>query len=145
MAIRHNLEIRQGEDFARSFVARRSGVVLDITGYEITSQIRNRSDDEDETEHFDTVILNGPAGVFMLSMPSARTAELPAGRTKYDRASRYEYDVRLVSPDGTSFVPVEGYLQVDPSITRGASIAANVFDGGSPSSTPGESVDGGGV
>lgn len=145
MAIEHNLEIRQGEDFAQAFVARRNGAVVDITGYTIESHIRKRMDDEDITEQFDCVIVDGPAGHFYVSLPAARTVALPAGRTKWERASRYYYDVRLTSPEGTGFVPIEGAVRVDPSVTRVSTDPLNVFDGGSPSTTAGVGVDGGGA
>jgi len=118
MAIQHNLVIRQGEDFSRSFVARRNGALIDITGYTIQSDIRKSVDAADPTERFDGSIVDGPAGLFYLSMPGARTAQIPAGKTRYSRRSRYEYDVKLTSPSGALFVPVEGLVEVDPSATR---------------------------
>jgi hypothetical protein len=118
MAIRQNLVIRQGENFSISFEARRNGAVVDITGYTIESQIRKRVDSEDNIEEFDCAVLDGPAGTFSLSMSGDRTAEIPAGRTKDDWRSKYEYDVKLTSPEGDPIVPIEGRVLIDPSVTR---------------------------
>jgi hypothetical protein len=118
MAINQPLVIRQGEDFAFSFQARRNGVVVDITGYKVESYIRKRANSVDLVEEFDCSVLDGTAGTFLLSMPATRTAELPCGRSKEHYKSRYEYDVRLTSPEGAVIVPIEGRINVDPSVTR---------------------------
>ncbi len=118
MALKQNLTVRQGEDFAFSFRATRNGQVIPLDGYVLDAQIRKRAGSDDSVEEFDCTILDAAAGTFLLSMSADRTAEIPAGRDMYHYKSRYQYDVRLTSPEGAVIIPVEGYVLIDPSCTR---------------------------
>jgi hypothetical protein len=118
MAITHHLVIRQGEDFAVQFVAKRNGQAFPLTGYTIESHIRKRVTSGTVVEEFDCQVLDAAAGTFEISLSGDRTLEIPAGRTKDAFKSRYEYDVKLTSPEGKVYVPIEGRVNIDPSVTR---------------------------
>jgi hypothetical protein len=118
MALKHNLTVRQGEDFAEAFRATRNGQVIPLTGYIVEAQIRKRAGSDDIVEEFDCTVLDADAGTFLLSLPGDRSAEITAGRDKFHYKSRYEYDVRLTSPESVVIIPIEGYVLIDPSCTR---------------------------
>ena len=118
MAIRQDLIVRQGEDFSFSFRATRNGQPIPLHSYVIEAQIRKNANSAEVIAEFDCAVLDADAGTFVLSMTADNAAEIPAGRTRFAWASRYVYDVRLSSPDGNIYMPIEGTVEIDPSVTR---------------------------
>lgn len=72
-AILHDIMIEQGNSFELVVEVRKDGVLLDITGYTGTMQVRPTSSSSTILATA-TVSVNGPAGIVVATIPKATTA-----------------------------------------------------------------------
>jgi hypothetical protein len=110
MAIYANLTVDQGSDFTSTVsVVDALNAPLDLTGYTFRGQVRKTYTSSTAVDF--TLISNAPStGDILLSLSSAQTAEMKAGR--------YHYDVEIVSAGNTVTRVLEGQLEVTPRATR---------------------------
>jgi uncharacterized membrane protein YfhO len=106
-----NIVIEQGFDFASTFQLEDTVTndILDLTDYTIESKLRKTY--TSSTSISFTVTVSTPQnGQVLLSLTSAQTAELKAGR--------YVYDIKGTRPDGNVIKIIEGSALVRPGVTR---------------------------
>lgn len=109
MAIKANLIIDQGTTYSTTVdVADEDDLPIDLTGYTGTAQIRKHYSSSNSTPF--TVHVDGPDGTVRLSLTSAQTRALAAGR--------YVYDVELTNSSNVISRIVEGIVTVTPQVTR---------------------------
>lgn len=108
MAAKVNIVIDQGTTFNTSFtIQNEDGSAIDFSNYTANSQMR-KSYTSSTAYTFDISLSN--SGVVALSMNSATTNNITAGR--------YLYDVEVQDLNGTRSRLVEGMVTVTPQITR---------------------------
>lgn len=113
MAIYANLSIDQGTDFASAVsVTDSTGRVFDLTGYVATGQIR-KSYSSLHAISFTCAIPSPTTGVIQLTLSSAVTGSMRAGRYLYD------IDITLTSNGAVTRV-VQGQVEINPGVTRPA-------------------------
>jgi len=106
------LSCDQGSDFSVNLdLTNDDGSVINIAGYSFTSSIRKSYYSANVTANLTVAIANAASGNVSLSMNSATTANVKAGR--------YLYDVRMVRTDSKISRVIEGIITVSPQITRG--------------------------
>lgn len=112
MALKNDLSVDQGADFALSVIIQESAGLKDFTGYSGAAQIRRSAADSNIAAAF-TVTFNSPAtdGVVNLAMSAATTATLPVGVPLV-------YDLLVTSGGGKKTRVLEGSVNVDPAVTR---------------------------
>lgn len=104
-----NFQLDQGSTFTRDFRAQNDdGTLIDITGLTIEAKMMNLWNPY-VTWSFDPTITDGPSGSFTLSMPSERSATIPA--------ETLLYTVVLIDSQGTRRRIIEGQIGVKPSLT----------------------------
>lgn len=109
MAIKSNLIIDQGSDFATNIVIRdENDQVLNITGYAANGSIR-KTYSSSNTVLFNTSI-SGNSGIVTISLPASATANIAAGR--------YVFDVIVTDTLSRKKRVVEGIMTVTPAVTR---------------------------
>lgn len=109
MAIKSNLIIDQGSDYTVTVeLTDTGGNTFILTDYTGRAQMR-KSPTATSYKEF-TVSLNEDAGTVTLSMDSAYTANVTAGR--------YMYDVEIVSSANVVTRVLQGIATVSPEITR---------------------------
>jgi len=107
MAVKTNLVIDQGADFNSSFTfTDESDEPIDFTAFTANSQIR-KTYTSSTAYNFQISLTNN--GIITLSMNSATTSNLSAGR--------YVYDLEVES-SGVRSRLVEGTVIVTPQVTR---------------------------
>tara|TARA_R110000796_G_scaffold199418_2_gene315607 strand:+ start:249 stop:581 length:333 start_codon:yes stop_codon:yes gene_type:complete len=79
----YNITIDAQADFARTFEVSEAGVALDITGYTFAAQVREHFHSTDSTA-FTTQIVDGPTGLFSISLTDTVTAAMTYGKQYYD-------------------------------------------------------------
>lgn len=99
---RLDLELVQGDAFARTLTYKVNGAVTNITGYIFASQIR----DEDGTlaATLTCTIVNAAAGTFSIGLTGAQTAALETGRP-------YVYDLK-VTISGVTMQLLRGFVTI---------------------------------
>lgn len=108
MAIKSNLVIDQGSDYTVTVnLTDENGDALDLTDY--TGRAQMRKSPTATTKKDFTVAVN-EAGSITLSMTSAYTAAITAGR--------YMYDAEIISSANAVTRVIEGIVTVTPEITR---------------------------
>lgn len=110
MALKANIVIDQGASFETTIdVTDEDGTVVNLTGYTGAAQMRKHYTSSAQTAF--TVAISSAAGQVTLSMNSATTNSISAGR--------YVYDLELTET-ATSTVTrlVEGIVTVTPGVTR---------------------------
>jgi len=109
MAIKSNLIIDQGSDYTVTVsLTDASGNTMVLTDYTGRAQMR-KSPTASSYKEF-TVSIDEDAGDVTLSMTSAYTADITAGR--------YMYDVEIVSSANVVTRVLQGIATVSPEITR---------------------------
>jgi hypothetical protein len=87
-----------------------TNVNLDITGYTVRSQMRRSYYSVNPSANIVCTITDSPAGEITMSLDSANTSSIKAGR--------YLFDLETI--DGNGFVTrvLEGIITVTPQVTR---------------------------
>lgn len=107
MALKANITIDQGTDFATSIdVTDDDGDPTDLSGFTGAAQMRKHYTSSNSFS-FTVAVANGSV---TLSMNSATTANIVAGR--------YVYDCELTSGSNVVTRIVEGIVTVTPQVTR---------------------------
>ena len=110
MAAYSEITIEQYSDFSTTVnVDDIQGNPMNLTGYSASSQIRKSYYSTTATS-FDASISNALTGEITLSLPSANTGDLSAGR--------YVYDLVITSPTNEKTRVVEGIAVVTPGVTK---------------------------
>jgi len=99
---RLDLNLVQGDAFARTIEYKVNGSVVNITGYTFASQIRN--EDGTLAATFTCVVVNGASGLFSIGLTGAQTAALEMGRP-------YVYDLK-VTISGVTMQLLRGFVTV---------------------------------
>lgn len=107
MAVKANITIDQGTDFATSIdVTDDNGDPTDLSGFTGAAQMRKHYTSTNSYS-FSVAVATGAV---TLSMNSATTTSIPAGR--------YVYDCELTSSGNVVTRIVEGIVTVTPQVTR---------------------------
>ena len=110
MAIYSNITIDQGTDYSATIdVTDTDGDALNLTGYTAAGQIRKTYSSSTKVD-FTAAIANASAGQVSISLTSAVTDAMKAGR--------YVYDLEVTSSAGTKTRVLEGQIEVMPGVTR---------------------------
>lgn len=104
------LFLEQGTDFTTSITLDDvNGDPYNLTGYTAKSQMRKSYYSTSPTAQF-TITINSPAaGIIVMSLPSANTSNIAAGR--------YVYDVAIKDSANTVTRVLEGIVNVLPRVT----------------------------
>lgn len=115
MATYQEFNIDQGQSFntTLSLALDTTNADYNLTDYTIKSQIKYSFYTSTVTDSFVCSIEDPIQGTISLSLASANTANIKAGR--------YVFDVFVTSPTGSSAKILEGLLVINPSVT-------NIFD-----------------
>jgi hypothetical protein len=109
MATKANIIIDQGTTFSTDiYLTDDNGDAFDLTGYTGVSKMRKHYTSSNAQSF--TVSLNTANGFVTLSLTSANTSDLTAGR--------YVYDVEVTSSSNVVSRIVEGIVTVTPQVTR---------------------------
>ena len=101
----------QGTDFNFTLdLTNDDGSAINVTNYQITSSIRKSYYSSSVTANLNVNILSAANGNVALSMNSATTSKIKAGR--------YLYDVKMKDSSNTTFRVIEGIITVYPQITK---------------------------
>lgn len=108
MAAKVDAIVEQGSDFSFTLsVLDSSGIPVDLTGYSITSQIKEYYGANSIAAF--AVVLASPAVSCVLSLTAANTGAMDWGR--------YVYDVLMLDTANTHTRLMEGELTVTPAVT----------------------------
>ena len=111
MANQVELYCDQGTDFSYQLdLSNDDGTALDVNGYTFTSSIRKSYYSSGVTANLTVTVLSAANGNVQLSMNSATTANIKAGR--------YLYDVKMVSSANVTSRIIEGIITIYPQITK---------------------------
>lgn len=121
--IKRTLFLKQGEDFEQPIVitvdGEPDGEPEDITDWVVEAQIRGAASDDDPVATLTAIITDGPAGKVSLFLSSSQTADIPAGDSLSDLASRYQWDCFVTPPSGSRKALFrKAPVIVESSITR---------------------------
>ena len=104
------LFLEQGTDFYTSITLDDvNGDPYDLTGIAAKGQIKKSYYSSKETSHFTIIINDPPTGVINMSVPSANTANIAAGR--------YVYDVIIKDQANNVTRVLEGIVNVIPQVS----------------------------
>lgn len=110
MAAFSELLIEQGATFSTTVnVEDTAGAAINLYGYSASSQMRKSYYATSNTRITSTVTGNAN-GEITLSMTSANTSNLSAGR--------YVFDLLITAPDTTKTRVIEGIIIVSPGVTQ---------------------------
>jgi hypothetical protein len=112
MAAYVELYMDQGADF-RNIVNLSDDVtndIIDLTGYQVRSQMRRSYYSLNATANIVCTITNVTNGEITMSLGSANTANIKAGR--------YLFDMEIVDGTGSVSRILEGIITVTPQITK---------------------------
>lgn len=105
------LNLDQGTSFETAMdLAGDDGAPIDITNYVFQCQIRKSYYSNSAAATLTTNITDAAAGKIKLSLDSAATANIKAGR--------YLYDVKMTTDQGVTTRVVEGIITVTPQVSR---------------------------
>ena len=111
MANQVELFCDQGTDFSFTLdIANDDGTPVNVAGYTLTSSIRKSYYSIDPTANMVVTVLSAANGNLQLSMNSATTTNIKAGR--------YLYDVKMVSNANVTSRVIEGIITIYPQITK---------------------------
>jgi len=109
MATKANILIDQGSDFTTTItITDNDGDIIDLSDYTGAAQMRKHYTSSNATSF--SVSISPETGGVTLSLTSAQTSNLVAGR--------YVYDCELTSSSNTVSRVVEGIATVTPQVTR---------------------------
>ena len=114
MAIAQNIEIDQGSDYSKIFIAKDdTGTVIDLTTAPSTlaAQIRKSYATTTATDFTATVTPSVTTGEYTLALTDVQTAAMERGRHVYDV-------VQTVTSTEIKTRIMEGIAVVSPSVTR---------------------------
>lgn len=110
MPVKVNITIDQGTDFSANVnVTDDSGNALNLSTYTVASQIRKHYTSSNSVS-FSTSTPNAENGVILLNIGANTTSNMSAGR--------YVYDIELTSNTGVVTRLIEGYVTINPQVTR---------------------------
>lgn len=110
------MTIYQGADFERvlTWSLGEPSVLVDLTGYAARMQLRTYTESADVVLDLTTangrITLGGTDGTIELHLTATDTEALPA--------NQYAYDLEVIAPGGFVTRLVEGFVNVDPEVTR---------------------------
>jgi len=111
MAAKANIVVDQGADFSTTItVTDNNGSIVDLSGYTAEGQIRKHYTSSTKYDFIVTFGSPRTDGLLTLSLSSANTAAIEAGR--------YVYDVNLTTSGGIVSRMVEGICTVTPRVTQ---------------------------
>ena len=111
MAVTSNLYVDQGSDYSTIITVKSaSGAPLNLTGYTVKSQMR-KSFSSSTVHNFTATVYDTTAGQLKLSLTSAQSEAIVAGR--------WLYDVEITqTSSGLKKRVVEGIVTITPQITQ---------------------------
>lgn len=105
------LTVDQGTTFETSVALTNDDqTAINITGYAFASQIRKSYYSTNAVANLTVTIVDSANGNVKLSMTSANTANVKAGR--------YLYDLLMTDTSGVKTRVIEGIITVTPQVTR---------------------------
>lgn len=105
------LTIDQGTNFQTSVsLTNDDQTAIDVTDYEFSSQIRKSYYSSGATANLTITVSDAANGNVILSLDSANTANIKAGR--------YLYDLLMTDTGGVKTRVIEGIITVTPQVTR---------------------------
>lgn len=105
------LTLDQGTTFETSLdLTNDDGTPINVASYVFVSQIRKSYYSSNATANLTVTITDAANGNVKLSMTSANTANVKAGR--------YVYDVKMTSGSGVTTRVIEGIITVTPQVTK---------------------------
>lgn len=113
---RYDMTIYQGADFERvlTWSLGEPAVLVNLTGYTARMQLRTIPASDDVALELTTengrISLGGAAGTINLDLPASVTEDLAA--------NQYAYDLEVIAPSGFVTRLIEGFVNVDPEVTR---------------------------
>ena len=111
MANQVELFCDQGTDFSYQLdLSNDDGTALNVANYTFTSSIRKSYYSSSVTANMTVAIVSAANGNVLISMNSATTTNIVAGR--------YLYDVKMKDNTNTVFRVIEGIITVYPQITK---------------------------
>lgn len=111
MATYLELYCDQGTDFSFTMdVTNDDGTAINVTNYVFSSSIRKSYYSSKVTANMTVTVLNTANGNLFVSMNSATTSNIKAGR--------YLYDVKMKNASNTVTRVIEGIITVYPQITK---------------------------
>lgn len=108
-AAKYSMILDQHQDFARGFQIKEADLVLDLTGYTFSAQIRERTQ-SDTAYSFTVAVVDALQGLIRMSMADDITSTIPAGY--------YVYDLVATNASGEKIRLLEGEIQVVAGVTR---------------------------
>lgn len=106
---RYDFVVHRGETFRRVLRFKRSGEVVNLTGYEGKCQVRECPDGGQLLCEI-SVSVNGPGGTMVLMIPASVCAGFLSGL--------YAWDLRVTSPASVAAFYLGGQFRVLPSVTE---------------------------
>lgn len=111
MANQVDLYCDQGTDFSYQLdLSNDDGSGLNVANYTFTSSVRKSYYSSAATANMTVTVLSSSNGNVQISMNSATTANLAAGR--------YLYDVKMRTDSNTVFRVIEGIITIYPQVTK---------------------------
>lgn len=105
------LDVDQGTDFNFDLdLTNDDGSVINVTSYTFSSSIRKSYYSSSVTANLSVQVVNAANGNVVLSMNSATTSNIKAGR--------YLFDVKQVDSSNVTTRLVEGIITVLPQVTK---------------------------
>jgi hypothetical protein len=105
------LTIDQGATFETTLdLIADDGTAINVAGYVFSGQIRKSYYSTNATANLDITISNSANGNVIISLNSATTANISAGR--------YLYDVKMIDTANTTTRILEGVVTVTPQVTK---------------------------
>lgn len=105
------LTIDQGATFETTLdLIADDGSAINVAGYVFSGQIRKSYYSLNSTANLDISISNSANGNVVISLNSATTANIAAGR--------YLYDVKMIDTANTTTRILEGVVTVTPQVTK---------------------------
>lgn len=107
MAVISDIFIDQGTDYSTIITISN----LDLTGYQVASQIRKLYSSSVSTNFNATIpVATATDGKVKLELAASTTSAMKPGR--------YVYDIELTNPSGRVSRPIKGLVVIDPEVTR---------------------------
>lgn len=111
MANQVELFCDQGTDFSITLdLSADDGSAINVAGYSLSSSIRKSYYSSNVTANLTVTVVDTANGNIRLSMNSATTTNIKAGR--------YLYDVKMVDSSNVTSRVIEGIVTVYPQITK---------------------------
>lgn len=105
------LNLDQGTTFETTLdLTGDDGTPIDVDGYTFESQIRKSYYSTNPAANLTVEIVNAASGNVKISLDSANTANIKAGR--------YLYDVKMTTDLGVTVRVVEGIITISPQVSR---------------------------